>query len=163
MEKLTRNSNFSISNDLRSDFKVSKMGWEVKNILRGQSKHGLWGCNLNIAFSEPCLPCGPLVVNFNKRHLILTGRVHRFRICKIFFLRRILAAGEAGTGEKFNLPNTCPKWTSWDALEWDWSTDSEYINFLAVGALGAEIWSPEFPNRNAAEIPRWPPPIRNSI
>ena len=46
MEKLTRNSNFSISNDLRSDFKVSKMGWEVKNILRGQSKHGLWGCNL---------------------------------------------------------------------------------------------------------------------
>ena len=32
------------------------------------------------------------------------------------------------------------------ALEWHWSTDSEYINFLAVGALGAEILSPEFPN-----------------
>ena len=46
MEKLTRNSNFSIFHDLRSDFKVSKMGWEVKNILRGQSKHGLWGSNL---------------------------------------------------------------------------------------------------------------------
>ena len=29
------------------------------------------------------------------------------------------------------------------ALEWHWSTDSEYINFLAVGA---EILSPEFPN-----------------
>ena len=27
--------------DLRSDFKVSEMGWEVKKILRGQSKHGL--------------------------------------------------------------------------------------------------------------------------
>ena len=92
------------------------------------------------------------MVDFNKRHLILTGRVHRFRICKIFFLRRILATGEGGTGEKFNLPNTCPKWTSWGALECHWSSDSEYINFLAVGALGAEIWSPEFPNRNSAEI-----------
>ena len=36
-------------------------------------------------FSEPCLPCGPLVVDFNKHHLILMGRVHRFRIHKIFF------------------------------------------------------------------------------
>ena len=46
MGKLTRNANFSIFHDLRSDFKVSEMGWEVKNILRGQSKHGLWGSNL---------------------------------------------------------------------------------------------------------------------
>ena len=46
MEKLTRNSNFSIFHDLRSDFKVSEMGWEVKNVLMGQSKHGLWGSNL---------------------------------------------------------------------------------------------------------------------
>ena len=46
MKKLNRNSNFSIFHDLRSDFKVSEMGWEVKNILRGQSKHGLWGSNL---------------------------------------------------------------------------------------------------------------------
>ena len=46
MEKSTRNSNFSIYHDLWSDFKVSEMGWEVKNIVRGQSKHGLWGCNL---------------------------------------------------------------------------------------------------------------------
>ena len=53
-------------------------------------------------------------------------------------------AGEGGTGEKFNLPNTCPKWTSWGALEWHWTTDHEYINFLAVGALWAEILSPEF-------------------
>ena len=36
-------------------------------------------------FSEWCLPYGPLVVNFNKCHLTLTGLVHRFRICKIFF------------------------------------------------------------------------------
>ena len=46
MEKLTRNSNLSIFHDLRSDFKVSEMGWEVKNVLKGQSKHGLWGSNL---------------------------------------------------------------------------------------------------------------------
>ena len=46
MEKLTRNSNFSIFHDLQSDSKVSEMGWEVKNILRGQSKHGLSGSNL---------------------------------------------------------------------------------------------------------------------
>ena len=46
MEKLTRNSNFSIFHGLRSDFKVSEMGWEVKNVLKGQSKHGLWGSNL---------------------------------------------------------------------------------------------------------------------
>ena len=46
MKKLTRNSNISIFHDLRSDFKVSKVGWEVKNIVRGQYKHGLWGCNL---------------------------------------------------------------------------------------------------------------------
>ena len=46
MEKLTQNSNFSIFHDLQSDLKVSEMGWKVKNILRGQSKHGLWGCNL---------------------------------------------------------------------------------------------------------------------
>ena len=46
MEKLTRKSNISIFYDLRSDFKVSEMGLEVKNIVRGQSKHGLWGSNL---------------------------------------------------------------------------------------------------------------------
>ena len=46
MEKLTRKSNISIFHDLWSDFKVSEMGWEVKNIVRGQSKHGLWGSNL---------------------------------------------------------------------------------------------------------------------
>ena len=46
MEKLTRKSNISIFHDLRSDFKVSEMGWEVKNIVRGQSKHGLGGSNL---------------------------------------------------------------------------------------------------------------------
>ena len=37
---------FSIFHDLWSGFKVSEMGWEVKKIVRGQSKHGLWGCNL---------------------------------------------------------------------------------------------------------------------
>ena len=45
---------------------------------------------------------------------------------------------------------TCPilvqSGQSWGALEWHWPTDSKYINFLAVGALGAEISSPEFPN-----------------
>ena len=46
MGKLTRNANFSIFHDLRSDLKVSEMGYEVKNILRGQSKHGLWDSNL---------------------------------------------------------------------------------------------------------------------
>ena len=46
MEKLNRNTNFSSFHDLRSDFKVSEMGWEVKNIVRGQSKHGLCGSNL---------------------------------------------------------------------------------------------------------------------
>ena len=46
MEKLTRKSNISIFHDLWSDFKVWEMGWEVKNIARGQSKHGLWGSNL---------------------------------------------------------------------------------------------------------------------
>ena len=46
MEKLTRKSNISIFHDLWSDFIVSEMGWEVKNIVRGQSKHGLWGSNL---------------------------------------------------------------------------------------------------------------------
>ena len=46
MGKLTRNANFSIFHDLRSDLKVLEMGWEVKNIVRGQSKHGLWGSNL---------------------------------------------------------------------------------------------------------------------
>ena len=46
MEKLTRNSKFSIFHDLRSNLKVLEMGWEVKKILRGQSKHGLWGSNL---------------------------------------------------------------------------------------------------------------------
>ena len=42
MGKLTQNSDFPIFHD----FKVSEMGWEVKKILRGQSKHGLWGSNL---------------------------------------------------------------------------------------------------------------------
>ena len=46
MEKLNRNTNFSSFHDLRSDFKVLEMGWEVKNIVRGQSKHGLGSCNL---------------------------------------------------------------------------------------------------------------------
>ena len=46
MEKLNRNTNFSSFHDLRSDFKVSEIGWEVKNIVRGQSKHGLLGSNL---------------------------------------------------------------------------------------------------------------------
>ena len=46
MEKLTRNAKFSTFHDLRSDLKVSEMGWEVKKILRGQSKHGLWGSTL---------------------------------------------------------------------------------------------------------------------
>ena len=46
MGKLTRNANFSIFHDLRSDLKVLEMGYEVKKILRGQSKHGLWGSNL---------------------------------------------------------------------------------------------------------------------
>ena len=46
MKKLTWNLKFSIFHDLRSDFKVSEMGWEVKNIVRGQSKYGLWGSNL---------------------------------------------------------------------------------------------------------------------
>ena len=43
---MSRKSNISIFHDLRSDFKVSEMGWEVKNIVRGQSKHGLWDSNL---------------------------------------------------------------------------------------------------------------------
>ena len=91
MEKLTRNSNFSIFHDLRSDFKVSE-------ILRGQSKHGLWGsnlktgknftmgcsgANLDTPFSEPCFLYGHLVGNLNKRHLTLMGWVHRFRIYNI--------------------------------------------------------------------------------
>ena len=38
MGKLTRNANFSIFHDLRSDLKVLEMGYEVKNIIRGQSK-----------------------------------------------------------------------------------------------------------------------------
>ena len=53
MKKLTRNSNFSIFHDLRSDFKVSEMGWEVKNIPKGQSKHGLWGSNLKTGKKFP--------------------------------------------------------------------------------------------------------------
>ena len=46
MEKLTRNSNFSIFHDLRSDLKVSEMGCEVKKILRGASKPCLQAFNL---------------------------------------------------------------------------------------------------------------------
>ena len=153
MEKLTRNSNV---HDL------SEMGWEVKQILRGQSKHGLWGsnvktikfllqglsglnlfaifCNLQFfaPFSELCLPCGSLVGDLNKHHLTLTSWVHRFRIYKLFFYVEYYSRG-GGTGEKFNLPNTCPKWTGWGAFEWHWPTDHEYITFLAVGTLGAEI------------------------
>ena len=48
MEKLNRNANFSSFHDLGSDFKVLEMGWEVKNIVRGESKHALWGSNLKI-------------------------------------------------------------------------------------------------------------------
>ena len=43
MQKFTRKSNISIFHDFWSDLKVLEMGWEVKNIVRGQSKHGLWG------------------------------------------------------------------------------------------------------------------------
>ena len=46
MKKLIPKSNFSIFHDLWSGFKVLEMGWEVKKIVRGQSKHGLWGSNL---------------------------------------------------------------------------------------------------------------------
>ena len=53
MEKLTQNSNFSNFHDLRSDLKVSEMGWEVKKILGGQSKHGLWGSNLKTGKKFP--------------------------------------------------------------------------------------------------------------
>ena len=38
MGKLTRNANFLTFHDLRSNLKVSEMGYEVKNIIRGQSK-----------------------------------------------------------------------------------------------------------------------------
>ena len=46
MRKLTQNANFSIFHDLQSDLKVSEIVWEVKKILRGQSKHGPWGSNV---------------------------------------------------------------------------------------------------------------------
>ena len=48
MGKLTRNANFSIFNDLRSDLKVSEMGYEVKNIIRGESKLCLRVFNLKL-------------------------------------------------------------------------------------------------------------------
>ena len=55
--------------------KVSEMGWEVKKILRGQSKQYLQVSNQKTGkflpravrikfvapFSKPCLPCSPLV------------------------------------------------------------------------------------------------------
>ena len=46
-----------------------------------------------------------------------------------FFFTLSISGREGGTGEKFNLPNTCPKWTSWGALEWHWPTDHEYIRY----------------------------------
>ena len=98
MEKFTWNSNISIFHDFWSDFKVSEMGWEVKNIVRGQSKHGLWGSNLKTGkflpgalrskfaapFSEHCCPFGPLVGDLIKHHLKVTVSVYRFRTYKIF-------------------------------------------------------------------------------
>ena len=54
--------------------------WKQENFYQGALRS-----KFDALFLEPCLPCGPLVVDFNKHHLILTGRVHRFRICKNFF------------------------------------------------------------------------------
>ena len=48
MKKLNRNTNFSIFHDLRSDLKVSEMGYEVKNIIRGESKLCLRVFNLKL-------------------------------------------------------------------------------------------------------------------
>ena len=48
MGKLTQNANFSIFHDLRSDLKVSEMGYEVKNIIRGESKLCLRVFNLKL-------------------------------------------------------------------------------------------------------------------
>ena len=48
MKKLTHNSNYKIFHDLQSDLKVSEMGWEVKKIIRGQSKQYLRVFNLHI-------------------------------------------------------------------------------------------------------------------
>ena len=39
------NSKFSFFHDLRSNLKVLEIGWKVKKIIRGQTKHGLWGSN----------------------------------------------------------------------------------------------------------------------
>ena len=49
-----------------------------------------------------------------------------------------------GTAKKANLPNTCLIWTSVGLFKWHWPADHEYINFLAVGALWAEILSQNF-------------------
>ena len=48
MKKLNRNTNFSIFHDLRCDLKVSEMGYEVKNIIRGESKLCLRVFNLKL-------------------------------------------------------------------------------------------------------------------
>ena len=113
--------------------------WKQENFYQGALRS-----KFDAPFSEPCIPCGPLVGNFNKRHLILMGRAHRFRICTIFFfLRQVLAAGEGPTGEKFNLPNTCPKWTSGVSLECHLPADHEYITFFSLGP----VFRPEFSTR----------------
>ena len=53
MEKLTRHANFSAFHDLRSDLKVSEMGCEVKQILRGPSTLCLHVFNLKTGKFRP--------------------------------------------------------------------------------------------------------------
>ena len=82
MEKLTRNSNFSIFHALQSNLKVLEMGCEVKKILGGPFKlciqvfklktgnfyHGALRIEFATLFLEPCLPCGPLAGDLNYFH-----------------------------------------------------------------------------------------------
>ena len=53
-------------------------------------------------------------------------------------------AGGRQTGQKFKSANTCPISMRFDSFESHRATDREYIRFLAVGALWAEILSPGF-------------------
>ena len=47
MVKLTSKSTFSNLSSFQVEFeRVVKWGYEVKNHIRGQSKHGLWGSNV---------------------------------------------------------------------------------------------------------------------
>ena len=128
--------------DLWSHLKVSEMDWEVKKIIRGQTKHCLWDSN---AKTRKFLPQGLSGSNLLHCFRNQTSPVAPSGSFEPFWqggLGQGLEAviGGRATAQKINLPKTCSIWASYGLFESHWSTYYEYINFLFLWYIGRDIY-----------------------